>query len=378
MTMPDIAVVGGGLLGRLLAWRAARRGLQVALYDAAGRQGEGSAAWAAAGMIAPSAETVDADAEIVAMGRHSLALWPQWLAELPHPVFYRDAGTLLVWHREDAGEARRFEGMLRTRDAQAHLERVDAARLGELEPALDARFQQALYLQGEAQADNRALLSALAAALEDAGVQCCWHTAVAGDALPDAGTVVDCRGMGARQDWPQLRGVRGEVARLHAPEIELRHMLRLLHPRYAVYVVPRAEGRLVVGATSVESDDRSAISVRGALELLSSAYSMLPALAEARILEFNTQVRPALPDNRPAFRYDRERRLLRVNGLYRHGFLLSPTVVEEALAFLSAPEKTRFCSRWECLCIAESAPRPNEPLHARRKAEKETPACLSS
>jgi len=115
--MPDIAVVGGGLLGRLLAWRAARHGLQVALYDAAGSQGEGSAAWAAAGMIAPAAETVDADAEIVAMGRHSLALWPQWLAELPHPVFYRDTGTLLLWHREDAGEARRFEGMLRAGDA---------------------------------------------------------------------------------------------------------------------------------------------------------------------------------------------------------------------------------------------------------------------
>jgi glycine oxidase len=116
--------------------------------------------------------------------------------------------------------------------------------------------------------------------------------------------------------------------------VKLRHMLRLLHPRFPVYIVPRAEGRLVVGATSIESENRSAVSVRGALELLTSAYSVLPALAEARILEFNTQVRPALPDNLPALHFDRRQNVLRINGLYRHGFLLTPVVVEEALSLL--------------------------------------------
>jgi glycine oxidase len=110
----------------------------------------------AAGMITPSAEAVDADPEIVAMGRRSILLWPQWLAELPEPVFYRDDGTLLLWHREDAGEARRFERLLGRRDAQANLVHLDAARLTQLEPALDSRFQQSLYLPGEAQIDNRA------------------------------------------------------------------------------------------------------------------------------------------------------------------------------------------------------------------------------
>jgi glycine oxidase len=349
VTRPDIAVVGGGLLGRLLAWRASRAGLRAALYDAASRAGEDSAAWVAAGMIAPSAEAVDADPEIVAMGRCSLNLWPQWLAELPEPVFYRDDGTLLLWHREDAGEARRFERLLATRDAQAHLVHVDAARLSEVEPALDSRFQQSLYLPGEAQIDNRALLKTLALALEETGVQCHWQTFVAGNALPVAGIVVDCRGMGARRDLSQLRGVRGEIVRLDAPDVELCHMLRLLHPRFSVYVVPRAEGKLVVGATSVESDDRSPISVRGALELLTSAYSMLPALAEARILEFATQVRPALPDNRPAFFYHLGRHVLRINGLHRHGFLLSPAIVEEALPLLSGQWEESYTGRWSCL-----------------------------
>ena len=206
--------------------------------------------------------------------------------------------------------------------------------------------------------DNRGLLRAVAVALEDAKVQCYWQAFISDDTFPEAGVVVDCRGMGAGRDWPQLRGVRGEIARLHAPDIELRHMLRLLHPRYSVYVVPRAARRLVVGATSIESDDRSEVSVRGALELLSSAYSMLPALAEARILEFSTQVRPALPDNRPAFRYHRERRLLRINGLYRHGFLLTPTVVEEALAVVCAQCGMEPTGRWPCLRQAQ------EEMHA--------------
>jgi len=349
MTRPDICVVGGGLLGRCLAWRASKAGARVVLYDAASSKGEGSAAWVAAGMIAPISEAIDAATQIESMGRRSLALWPQWLAELPAPVFYRDDGTLLVWHREDSGEAVRVEKLLASRRLQANVERIDGASLSELEPALGTWFSRALHIAGEAQVDNRALLQAVALALAESKVECHWETFVKDGALPDAGIVVDCRGMGAKRDWPQLRGVRGEIVRLHAPDIELRHMLRLLHPRYAVYIVPRPEGRLVVGATSIESDDVSTISVRGVLELLTSAYSVLPALAEARILEFNTQVRPALPDNAPAIRFDRERKALKVNGLYRHGFLLTPAIVEDVLALLCAEERSKPAGHWQCL-----------------------------
>jgi glycine oxidase len=136
------------------------------------------------------------------------------------------------------------------------------------------------------------LLKAVAAALAEGHVECQWNTVVTDDSLPKADVVVDCGGMGARRDWLHLRDVRGEIVRLNAPEIDLHHMLRLLHPSGTFYVVPRDEGRLVVGATNIESDDRSTVSVRGAPELLSSACSMLPAMAEARILEFATQVRP--------------------------------------------------------------------------------------
>jgi glycine oxidase len=128
--------------------------------------------------------------------------------------------------------------------------------------------------------------------------------------------------------------VRGELIRLHAPDVKLRHMLRLLHPRYSVYLISRPGGNLVVGATAIESDDCSPVSVRSALELLTVAYSMLPELGEARIVELNSDCRPALPDNRPAIRYSPATRLLEVNGLYRHGFLVSAAVVEETLTIL--------------------------------------------
>jgi glycine oxidase len=367
--LPDVAILGGGLVGRCLAWRASASGARVVLYDSASSRGTNSAAWAAAGMIAPTTEAIDADVQIASMGDNSLKLWPQWLAELPIPVFYRNNGTLLLWHGENAGEAARAQSVLALRQARSCVKRLESSQIAEVEPELGTRFSQALYVLGEAQIDNRGFLKAVGLALQEAGVECHWGTAFEDGNLPDSGIIVDCRGMGAKGDLRNLRGVRGEIVRLHAPEIELNHMLRLLHPRYPVYIVPRANGKLVVGATTIESEDRSPASVRGVLELLTSAYSILPALAEARILEFNTQVRPALPDNLPAIHFDREQKVLRINGLYRHGFLLTPTVVEEALGILAG----RSSERWRCLDMNCSA-----AVLGSLNNSREMQPCLSS
>jgi glycine oxidase len=336
--LPDLAVVGGGLLGRLLAWRAARAGMRVALYEAGGRLGEESAAWAAAGMVAPASEALDASPGIVAMGWRSLRLWPEWLKELPVPVFYRGSGTVIVWHGPPASdEAERLHAAVRSW-VQGAAEPVAGDRLSKLEPLL-AGFGEALYLPDEGQVDNREVLAALALALDAQGVISHWHTPVAEDAMPAAAIVVDCRGMGAREAVAGLRGVRGEILRLHAPGLELRHMVRLIGGPQPIYLVPRAEGRLVVGATAYETEDRSPASVGGVMRLLSAAVSVLPRLEEARILEFATQVRPAMPDRQPAILWESGRRVLRINGLYRHGFLLSPAVVEQALAKIGIESK---------------------------------------
>jgi glycine oxidase len=151
---PDVAILGGGLVGRCLAWRASLSGARVVLYDSASSRGTNSAAWVAAGMIAPTTEAIDADVQVTKMGNNSLQLWPQWLTELPIPVFYRDTGTLLLWHPEDAGEASRVQSMLATRQAQSCVQCLESSQIAEVEPELGNRFSQALYVPGEAQIDN--------------------------------------------------------------------------------------------------------------------------------------------------------------------------------------------------------------------------------
>ncbi len=139
--------------------------------------------------------------------------------------------------------------------------------------------------------------------------------------------IFDWRGLGARAQWPQLRGVRGEVLRLHAPEVVLQRPTRLLHPRHPIYLAPKPGGMVVVGATEIESDDLSPASVRSVLELLGAAYAVHPGFAEARIVEVATQVRPALPDNLPALAIGSDGSL-GINGLYRHGYLVAPALLD--------------------------------------------------
>lgn len=148
--------------------------------------------------------------------------------------------------------------------------------------------------------------------------------------------VFDVRGVGARPDLP-VRGVRGEIFWLHAPGLALQRPVRLLHPRHSVYLVPRPGDIIVVGASEIESEDRSGVSLRSTVELLSAAHSVIPELAEARIIHTETNLRPALPDNLPLFH--NEAGLTRINGLFRHGWLIAPALVEQVL--LGLPAGTR-------------------------------------
>ncbi|MGJ7496395.1 FAD-dependent oxidoreductase [Variovorax sp. RT4R15] len=334
-------VLGAGLMGRLVALALAQRGCRVALYDAAGPEADGAAARVAAAMLAPLAESAVAPASVVRMGQYGLTRWPELLATLAAPVFFQREGTLVLWHRQDAPEAARFAGVL-ARSAQEvpelpAMQRIDAAGIAALEPALGGRFAQGLWLPGEGQLDNRALLAALLVTLQTLpNVQLHWHSPRApADFAPGASErVIDCRGLGAKPQWAALRGVRGEVIRVHAPEVTLRRPTRLVHPRYPLYIAPKPDGVFVIGATEIESEDMSPASVRSTLELLSAAYSVHSGFAEARILEIATQCRPTLPDNLPAIRW-LQPRVLQVNGLYRHGFLIAPALLDDAMARLA-------------------------------------------
>jgi glycine oxidase len=337
---PDIAVLGGGLCGRLVAWLLAGEGLSVALYERGDAAGSGAAAWVAAAMLAPLAEAASAELLLTELGAASLDAWPRLIAQLPEPVFFQRNGTLVVWHRADRAEASLFERRVRANApaslvADGGVTALDSAQLAAAEPTLAGRFSQGLLLPREGQLDNRQVLAALAAGLSQRGVAAHWNTPVEDGALPVAHVTIDCRGLGAKGALPALRGIRGEVARVHAPGIALTRPVRMLHPRYPIYIAPKAHHLFVIGATEIEGEDRSPVSVRSALELLSAAFAVHPAFGEARILELNTQCRPTLPDHRPAVIWDGAATIA-VNGLYRHGYMIAPEVARTAAELAAA------------------------------------------
>ncbi len=348
MTAPlEIGIAGAGLLGRVCAWRLARQGHRATLFDADTKAGEASAAWVAAAMLAPWSEAAHTDESVFQWGLRGLSVWPDWLAELAQDGgaavdCYRQ-GTLVLAHDADQGSMREFERLLsaRTGAGREALEAVDGRFLSAAMPGIRADFRRALWLKQEACLDNWQLLNALAGAL--AALDVTWHSARRVRSVSSAGIatergqhtfdwVLDCRGLGAREQWPQLRGVRGEILRVHAPEVQLEHCIRLMHPRYRLYIAPRADHRFVVGATEIESDSERPVTVRSSLELLSALYSVHSGFAEASVERAFARCRPALPDNLPGI--VQEDACLRLNGLFRHGYLLTPVMVEAVMAMI--------------------------------------------
>ncbi len=345
-----IGIAGAGLMGRLLAWQLLRAGHELTLFDRGESSGEESAGYVAASMLAPFSEAVTASPEVLSPGLVALQRWPKWLQTLASesgetvPFSYR--GSVVVAHPTDRAELHWFHHRLRTMPevTEAHRQWLGAAELQEIEPDL-RDFAEGLYLPLEGWVDNRALYRVLYGAILRAGAS--WRENVEIDAVAPGrlcsgerefgfDLAIDCRGFGARAQLDRFRGVRGEVLRVRAPEVNFSRPVRLMHPRYQLYIVPRSGGIYVIGATEIESESLAPVSVRSCLELLSALYSLHGGFAEAEVLEFRAHCRPAFADNLP--RIVQGDGLLQVNGLYRHGFLLAPVVVESVLSLLSGGE----------------------------------------
>ena len=207
--------------------------------------------------------------------------------------------------------------------------RLDAQALAELEPSLEGRFRDALFFADEGHVEPRRVLPKLHERIIAAGGTIKFNSEPAPADLE--GLVIDCRGLSARDTQPELRGVKGELILIETDEIQLARPVRLIHPRWPLYVIPREDNLFMLGATSIESED-TGVSVRSALELLGAAYAVHPAFAEARILEFGSGLRPAFPDNLPRIAIDKKH--VTVNGLYRHGFLIAPALAELTLNYV--------------------------------------------
>lgn len=345
--MAQIAIIGAGLMGRMLASLLAKQH-QICLIEKDDLTASNSAGYLAAAMIAPIAESVIASQHIVALGQHSLKLWPDLLACFEQTVFFQQQGSLIVAHSQDRGDLHGFVNRLKNQ-ASADAQLTNRQQIADLEPDLAGRFSQGLYLPNEGQVDNRALYQAAAERIGDLAVEVCCQTQAKplgngkvelryGEQIESRqfDYVIDCRGLGAKQqlrdELSQLRGVRGEVARVYAPEVSLNRPIRLLHPRYPIYIAPKPEHEFVIGATEIESEDAKPPTVRSSLELLSAAYSVHPAFAEAEIRSISAGLRPTLQDNEPKIWLDQQ--LMQINGLYRHGYLLVPSLLQQVLAQL--------------------------------------------
>lgn len=300
------SVLGGGVAGLCVATLLTEQGEtpEVILSD------ETPASHWAGGMLAPFCEGESAPEQVVELGQRAAEWWSQRVDGVAQQ------GTLVVAAPRDGAELTRFARMTRE-----HQWRDPAL----LEPELAGRFARGLFFPGEAHLNPRDALQQLRATLEARGVP--FHTG------KPRGTLIDCRGIHAAARQPDLRAVRGEMLILHCDELHFSRPIRLLHPRFPCYLVPRADGQFMLGATMVESDDASAISARAMMELLSAAWTIHPALAEARIVESGTGRRPAYSHNVPEVRY--RDGVFSLNGMYRHGFLLAPAMAQQLMQRLS-------------------------------------------
>jgi glycine oxidase len=338
--MNTIAILGGGLVGSLLAWRLARQGKKVRVYEASAENSPQSAAYTAAAMIAPFAERSVCHPEVFNAGLRSLELWPKLLKELEQDsgvkVSYQTQGSLLLAHPSDYAEMRQFETDMRIHQLLNHesVKHLAGGEVRALEPDVAAHFIEGYWLKNDAQVDNRSLLVALKKAAQSMGAEYYFNSQVnkEGDHWCchgkhiNAERFIDTRGVNAKAEINNLRGVRGEVLWVSCPEVNIQRPLRLLHPRYHLYLVPRGEGRYQLGATEIESEDRSPVSVRSAMEMLSALWTLVPSMSEARILSFETNLRPATPDHKPIIQ--QHENTLSINGLFRHGYLLAPALLE--------------------------------------------------
>lgn len=343
----NIGIAGAGLIGRLLAWQLLRRGHRVTIFDRDNTGGHLSAARVAAAMLAPYSEVVSGEREVFDWGCVALARWPELIADLKadteRDIYFQRKGSVVIAHPQDRSNLEHFQMLLQRAVPQhmSHVHKLNRDQLHEIEPEL-TQFNSGLYLSGEGTLDNRELLSALVAAIRGRGgdwreqvevTSVCAHRIECGGEEFDFDLAIDARGFGAKPQMSDLRGVRGEVLWVHAPEVNLTRPVRLMHPRYQLYIAPKRDHVYVIGATQIESESLAPITVRSSLELQSALYSVHTGFAEANVLDAFANCRPGFADNLP--RIDCAPGLLRVNGLYRHGYLLAPYVLDLVLQTLT-------------------------------------------
>lgn len=388
----DVAVIGGGVIGHAIAWEAARSGRSVALVDDAPGTG---ASWAAAGMLAPVSELHYQEEDLLELMLEASSLWPEFAAglsagldqasgasEAATGTGYLTTPTLAIG--ADPGDRRALDDLRRVQAANGlTVEQLTVREARSIEPLLSPGLSCAYRIAADHQVDPRRLLLRIAAALADperAGGTCEMIPArasglrwdgerVAGVLLDDGGAItagetVLANGLGAGnlKGLPpdlnlSLRPVYGDIIRLRVPA-QLRPLLNstvrgLVHG-VPVYIVPRDDGTVVIGATQrevplEEGAAEAAVSAGGIYQLLRDAQVLVPAVAELELLECTARGRPGTPDNAPLLGRVQDRTddsdvlgLIIATGFFRHGILLAPAAASICLQLMEGTSDPRW------------------------------------
>jgi glycine oxidase len=349
MTDPtsDVVVVGGGVIGLASAWQLAARGATVTVVDPSPGSG---ASHVAAGMLCPVTEVHYGEVPLLELNLASARRWPSFAAELcdatGDDIGYRTEGTLAVAFDDD--DLRVLDELLAfQRSLGLVAERLRSRECRSIEAHLSPRVRGGVMVAGDHQVDNRRLVRALVHACERVGVRFDRRVATSldadgvrlGDEVVGADRIVLAAGCGSNALAPEVpvRPVKGQIVRLHhdASDPVLTHNLRGLARGTSVYLVPRRDGELVVGATVEEHGFDTTVTVGGVLDLLRAGADLVPGITELAFAEARAGLRPGTPDNAPVIGASIDRpRVIVATGHFRNGILLTPVTADAVCALV--------------------------------------------
>ncbi len=320
-TPQKISIIGAGILGLTCAHVLAQKFGQstIHIYDSANFPAA-NASFMAGGMIAPYSELDHMPPRFLPAGQAAIPFW-KTLSQTNGVAFpFYENGSLLLAHDHDRHLLHRFQSLV---SGHAPCQKIHREELLALEPSFSSTaFAESLFMQNEAHLNPQELMAYLCNALKNKHV----NDITPQNEAQNADWVIDCRGMGAEKDDSNLRGVKGEILIVRNPEFSLARTVRLMHPRYPLYIIPRGDNMFMIGATVLESNNKISVSLRSGLELMSALFSLHPSFADAEILDIKAGIRPAYPDNLPHI-YVSDR-IIKCNGLFRHGYLLAPVMAK--------------------------------------------------
>ena len=311
-------------MGLMSAYMLNRAGHTVSLFDPSLNAPEPvNASARAGGMLAPYSEIEHMSEEWVAAGLHGIKMW----RGIDLPTEFEQKGSILIAHPDDRYMLERFKTHLPHAISQN-------VTIAEHEPEIATKFTTGLFLKDEAHLNPLATMQALITHLKDQKVSLLNKSADIPDVKDNFDTVIDCRGMGAK--LPDIRGVKGESLIVRNNDFKLTRPVRLMHPRYPLYIIPREDNIFMIGATNIESTENEHVSLRSSMELMSALYALSPSFADAHIIEMSAGIRPAYTDNLPRITINGN--VISCNGLFRHGYLLSPVMAQCVASYLAGEE----------------------------------------